>query len=151
MRVISLCPSTTKLIFDLGCGHQVVGVTRYCVHPGPQLEPIAKVGGTKNPSLSEILKLKPDLIFLNEEENRVEDWEALKARGLACHRSFPRDVDGSLRLIEDLGRLLGSRDRATAMIHEIDQTRQAVRGGMAPLRGAVLGISDLAETMDVHQ
>src|SRR6187551_1995640 len=90
MRIVSLCPSLTELVFDLGLGADLVGRTKFCVHPTDRVASIEKVGGTKNPKLDRIIALAPDLVLLNEEENRREDAEALEAAGLRCHVSFPR-------------------------------------------------------------
>ena len=90
MRIISLCPSLTELVFDLGRGTDLVGRTKFCIHPADRVESIERVGGTKNPKLDRIIALAPDLVLLNEEENRREDAEALEAAGLRCHVSFPR-------------------------------------------------------------
>ena len=90
MRIVSLCPSLTELVFDLGRGSDLVGRTKFCVHPADRVESVEKVGGTKNPKVHRIIELKPDLVLLNSEENRREDWEALQEANIACHISFPR-------------------------------------------------------------
>ena len=89
MRIVSLCPSLTELVFDLGHGNELVGRTKFCIHPADRVDAVEKVGGTKNPKLDRIIELAPDLVLLNEEENRREDAEALRAAGVPCHVSFP--------------------------------------------------------------
>jgi ABC-type Fe3+-hydroxamate transport system substrate-binding protein len=74
-RVVSLVPSWTQTLFALGAGDMVVAATRFCVEPAEALAGIPRVGGTKNPNLREIVKLKPDLVIANAEENRREDIE----------------------------------------------------------------------------
>ena len=100
MRIVSLCPSLTELVFDLGRGRELVGVTRFCVHPAEGVAGVEKVGGTKDPDVARIVELAPDLVLLNEEENRIEDARALAAAGLeyvvvllqlAAVRIGPRD------------------------------------------------------------
>ena len=90
MRIVSLCPSLTELVFDLGLGEHLVGRTKFCIHPADRVDAIEKVGGTKNPKVARIIELAPDLVLLNAEENRREDAEALEAAGVNCHVSFPR-------------------------------------------------------------
>ena len=90
MRLVSLCPSLTELVFDLGAGDELVGRTKFCVHPADKVEAIEKVGGTKNPKLERIIELAPDLVLMNEEENRAEDAAALEAAGIQVHSSMPR-------------------------------------------------------------
>jgi ABC-type hemin transport system substrate-binding protein len=85
-RVVSLVPSATETLYGLGIAP--VGVTRFCATTGP-----AVVGGTKNPDRDAIVALAPDLVVVNDEENRVEDADALAAAGLALHSMSPRSVE----------------------------------------------------------
>ncbi len=94
MRIVSLCPSLTELVFDLGRGAELLGVTSWCVHPAAGVAEIEKVGGTKDPDLARILALRPDLVLVNEEENRIEDARELAASGVRCHASMPRSPEG---------------------------------------------------------
>ena len=127
MRLLSLCPSTTLSLFQLGVGNRLVGVTRYCVHPAEAVASIEKVGGTKNPKLARILELGPDLVFLNREENRREDWEALQAAGIACHLSYPRTVHQVIQTVLDFGQVLGVTDSAAQLVDEIVVARDHAR------------------------
>jgi ABC-type Fe3+-hydroxamate transport system substrate-binding protein len=103
MRLISLCPSLTELLFDLGLGSSVVGRTKFCVHPEGAVNSVEKVGGTKNPRLERIIALRPDLVLLNEEENRQEDADALSAAGISCHVSLPRDAAETAAMVRSIG------------------------------------------------
>ena len=71
---------------------------------------MTKVGGTKNPDLAAITALRPDLVVMNAEENRREDFEALAARGLVVYVTEPKTVDDGVRLIARLGALVGCGD-----------------------------------------
>ncbi|HUQ82383.1 MAG TPA: cobalamin-binding protein [Gemmatimonadaceae bacterium] len=102
MRIVSLCPSLTELLFDLGLGDSLVGRTKFCVHPEGRVDAVEKVGGTKNPKLERIIQLAPDLVLLNEEENRREDAEALGAAGVACHVSFPRTALDTAAMVRSI-------------------------------------------------
>jgi ABC-type Fe3+-hydroxamate transport system substrate-binding protein len=68
-RIISLVPSQTELLFDLGLKEEILGVTKFCIHPAGQVTEKIKIGGTKNLNLELIRSLKPDLIIGNKEEN----------------------------------------------------------------------------------
>ena len=127
MRLISLCPSLTELVFDLGRGTDLVGRTRFCVHPAGAVEAIEKVGGTKNPKVQRIIELAPDLVLLNEEENRREDAEALAAAGIRCHVSFPKDVAGTAEMVRSIGRALGREARAEHIACDIEGRAARVR------------------------
>jgi ABC-type Fe3+-hydroxamate transport system substrate-binding protein len=133
MRIVSLCPSLTELVFDLGRGHELVGITRYCVHPAEALARVEQVGGTKDPDVRRIAELRPDLVLLNEEENRREDAEALARAGLVCHASLPRDAPGTAAMVRSIGEALGARDRAQAIAGEIEGRAARVR---AEVQGA---------------
>jgi ABC-type Fe3+-hydroxamate transport system substrate-binding protein len=100
MRVVSLVPSVTETL--LAWGIRPVACTRFCEQPG-----LATVGGTKNPDLDAITRLAPDLVVMDEEENRREAYETLRARGLDVLALAVRglaDVDPAMaRLAERTG------------------------------------------------
>ena len=101
-RIVSLVPSITETLFALGVGERVVGVTDYCTHPPEEVARVTKVGGTKDPHLEVILQLAPDLVILNDEENRLED--AVDYFELAVHFA-PESVAGWLELAATLATL----------------------------------------------
>ena len=76
-RIISIVPSPTELLFDLGAGNRVFGITKFCIHPEEETKLIPKIGGTKQLDLETIGALKPDLIIGNKEENAKEPAQAL--------------------------------------------------------------------------
>src|SRR5260221_14694847 len=80
-RVVSLCPSITETLVAIGGLKRLVAATRYCVRPKGMLWGLPRIGGTKDPDLARILALKPDLVFANQEENRIEDVRALEEAG----------------------------------------------------------------------
>lgn len=133
MRLISLCPSLTHSLFRLGVGAQLVGITRFCVHPSKEVALLEKVGGTKNPKIDRIIQLKPDLVFLNREENRREDWQALKAAGIPCHISHPVDVDTAMAMLRDMGEVLNKSNEAAVLLDEIYAIRKLVDATKARL------------------
>ncbi len=126
MRIVSLCPSLTELVFALGRGDELVGITDYCVHPADQVGAVEKVGGTKTPKVERIVELKPDLVLVNEEENRLEDAQALEARGVRCHNSFPKDALETAEMVRDIGAALESRCEAERIAKDIEKRAQRV-------------------------
>lgn len=141
MRVVSLCPSLTELVFDLGRGADLVGVTKFCVHPAQGVAAIEKVGGTKNPKVDRIVELAPDLVLLNEEENRAEDAESLREAGIRCHVSFPRTAGETAEMVRSIGAALGSADEAGTIAAEIEARAERARAaarGRPPVRFACL-------------
>jgi ABC-type Fe3+-hydroxamate transport system substrate-binding protein len=89
-RVVSLVPSLTEAVASVA-PHLLVGATDYCVHPADL--PVARVGGSKYPSIDAVLALAPDLVLANVEENRREDVEALRAAGILVWVTYPTTLD----------------------------------------------------------
>ncbi|MCR9131178.1 MAG: helical backbone metal receptor [bacterium] len=77
-RIVSLVPSLTELLVDLGVSDSLKGRTRFCIHPKDEIESIEIIGGTKNPNIDKIRALKPDLVIANKEENIKSDVEAIQ-------------------------------------------------------------------------
>ncbi|MFK7741734.1 MAG: helical backbone metal receptor [Planctomycetota bacterium] len=106
MRIVSLVPSTTESVCELGAGAQLVGRTRYCTEPAT-VAGVASIGGTKNPDLERIVQLEPDLVLANAEENRSEDIEWLTQRVETLVQT-PCTVPEAGQCLRDLGRRLGA-------------------------------------------
>jgi len=121
MRIVSLCPSLTELVFDLGRGTELVGVTRWCVHPAAAVGEIEKVGGTKDPDVARIIELAPDLVLLNREENRLEDATALERAAIRCHSSMPRSAGQTAEMVRSIGAALERQAPAAEIASEIER------------------------------
>lgn len=115
-RIVCLVPSITETLFALGIGDRVVGVTEYCTHPPDEVTKIVKVGGTKNPQLEAILALSPDLVIVNDEENRQEDFTWLAEHGLSLYVTAPRTVADGICMIEKLGEVLDCRTTSDPLV-----------------------------------
>ncbi|MFW5652945.1 MAG: helical backbone metal receptor, partial [Planctomycetota bacterium] len=114
-RVVSLCPSITETLFDLGCGTSVVGRTKYCIHPSPAVDSVPSIGGTKKIDLKAVLALAPSLVLAVKEENTREDVEALIARGLRVFVFDVQTVKQAMTMIRRIGDLLSATDAADAL------------------------------------
>ncbi|WP_455355092.1 helical backbone metal receptor [Streptomyces sp. SYSU K217416] len=97
MRVVSLVPSLTEAVAVTAPG-LLVGVTDWCTHPADLAA--ARVGGTKNPDVEAVVRLRPDLVIANEEENRAPDLADLRAAGLDVMVTEIRDLPGAFRELE---------------------------------------------------
>lgn len=104
-RVVSLVPSITGSLFDLGLGGRVVGITDYCVYPPDKVAGLPRLGGTKNPAVERLLALQPDLVLANWEENRRDDVEAIQAAGVPVWVTLPRTTRDALNFLWGLIRL----------------------------------------------
>ena len=103
-RVVSLVPSLTEAV-ALGAPGLLVGATDYCTHPADL--PVARVGGSKYPSVDAVLALCPDLVLANVEENRREDVAALRAAGVAVFVTYPATVPAALSTLRRMFAVLG--------------------------------------------
>lgn len=103
-RVVSLVPSMTESLCELGMSDALVGITDYCIHPKEALVDKTRVGGVKNARLEDILALKPDLVLANYEENSKELIEALNRSGVPTWVTLPKTVN---QAVDDLYRLAG--------------------------------------------
>ncbi|MDX5436273.1 MAG: helical backbone metal receptor [Pontibacter sp.] len=113
-RIISLVPSQTELLFDLGLADRVVGVTKFCIHPKEQVKQKAKVGGTNNLHFDKIDALQPDLIIGNKEENYKEGVETLQQK-YPVWMSDIYTLQDALQMLQQVGRLTGTEVRAAEL------------------------------------
>lgn len=118
-RVISLCPSVTETLFALGAGSLVVGRTRFCIHPAPEVKAVQVVGGTKSIHFEKIAALQPDLILAVKEENTPEMVESLSVNFPVAVFDVNTLTDCS-RMVRDLGQLTGTSHVATEMAEALD-------------------------------
>jgi len=115
MRIVSLVPSLTETLIDFGLAESIVGRTRWCTEPVDVVERIEAVGGTKNPDVERIVALRPDLVIVNKEENRLEDCRAMQEAGLALHVTHPCTVADAATMIEELGEACGAKDAGATL------------------------------------
>jgi len=127
MRLVSLCPSLTELVFALERGDELVGITRFCVHPADGVRGIELVGGTKDPDVERIVALAPDVVLMNREENRVEDAEALRAAGLRVHDSMPRTLAETAAMVRSIGDALARSAEGEVIARDIEQRAERVK------------------------
>ena len=119
-RIVSLVPSQTELLFDLGLEQAVVGITKFCVHPPGWRTEKAVVGGTKNVNLEKVTALRPDLIIANKEENVRGQVEAL-AEDYPVWLTDVNNLSDALQMISDIGRLTNTRLAAEALVQQVQQ------------------------------
>ena len=130
-RIVSLIPSTTELLCDLGLADRLVGVTAYCVEPREVVRSKTRVGGEKDPDLERIRSLAPDLVVANVEENVQAHVETLREWGIRVWVTYPRAVADSLRMIRELGEVTGASAPATALLHQLEPLVARARAAAA--------------------
>ena len=117
-RIISLVPSQTELLYDLGLRDEVVGITKFCVHPQEWFRNKKRIGGTKTVHIDMVKSLHPDLIIANKEENTKEQIEELAAL-FPTWISNIQTIDEGLQMIRELGALVGKPQQAITIADEI--------------------------------
>jgi len=117
-RIISLVPSQTELLFDLGLDAWIVGVTRYCIYPHDKTDKRVKIGGTKKFQFEVIDKLQPDLIIGNIEENYPEGIRKLQEK-YPVWMSDIATLEDALLMIWGIGELVNKAENARQIISEI--------------------------------
>lgn len=117
-RIISLVPSQTELLFDLGLDQEVVGITKFCIHPESKFKQKTKIGGTKKLDIERIRSLKPDLIIGNKEENEKDQIEALM-KEFPVWMSDIYDLDDAKQTIARIGELVNRQPEAAYLNHLI--------------------------------
>jgi ABC-type Fe3+-hydroxamate transport system substrate-binding protein len=117
-RIISLVPSQTELLFDLGLDEEVIGITKFCVHPTEWFKTKTRVGGTKTADIKKIKSLNPDLIIANKEENVKEQIEELSTT-ISIHTTEVETFEDALQMIRAVGTLVGKQDESTEIIEKI--------------------------------
>lgn len=108
MRIVSLVPSHTESLHDLGLADQVVGRTRFCIAPKPWVDSVPHVGGTKDADLGKILDLAPDLVVVDKDENPLALVEDLEAQGIEVLHSEIDTVQDAADFLAELGRRCGA-------------------------------------------
>lgn len=125
-RIISLVPSQTELLYDLGLAENMVGITKFCIHPTGFKKTKTIIGGTKSIHLEKIKGLQPDLIIANKEENVKEQVEALAVD----HNVYVTDIntiDDALTMINNIGLLTNTSLKANSIVDEIKDRFAALK------------------------
>lgn len=118
-RIISLVPSITEFLHDIGMGEDVVGITKFCIHPDEWFRSKTRVGGTKQVKMDVIDKLQPDLIIANKEENTKEEVEALAER-YPTYISDINTIKEAIDFMGDMALLSGKKKEFTQLKAEIN-------------------------------
>ncbi|OEJ99609.1 helical backbone metal receptor [Roseivirga misakiensis] len=117
-KIISLVPSQTELLYDLGLGDRVVGITKFCIHPSHWRKEKQIVGGTKQYRFESIAAFAPDLIIGNKEENDKVGIEKL-AKDFPVWMSDIATLADAIAMIQEVGNIVGEQSKANLLSHEI--------------------------------
>jgi ABC-type Fe3+-hydroxamate transport system substrate-binding protein len=136
-RIVSLVPSQTELLWDLGLEERVIGITKFCVHPESWFRGKTRIGGTKNVHFDSVAALKPDLIIANKEENdaaQVLALESIAPVWVSDIKTLPEATE----MIRQVGHLTGTTEKALVLAQTIETAFRNLKGGTR--RRTVYGI-----------
>ncbi|MCW3161260.1 ABC transporter substrate-binding protein [Chryseobacterium oryctis] len=112
MKIISLVPSITETLFDLGLTeNEIIGRTKFCIHPNEKVKNITTIGGTKNINIDKIKSLQPDLIIANKEENIKEQVESLMKNFKVIVTNI-ETIEDNYYLLKNLGNIFNKEEKA---------------------------------------
>jgi iron complex transport system substrate-binding protein len=118
-RIVSLAPNLTEILFAMGLGDRIVGVTNFCDYP-EEAKKKTKVGGIYNPSLEAVVSLKPDIVVMTTDGNLREFEERLHSLKIRTYVFRARRLNELPQGIRDLGLALGVKERAEILANEIE-------------------------------
>jgi ABC-type Fe3+-hydroxamate transport system substrate-binding protein len=122
-RIISLVPSQTELLIDLGLESNIVGITKFCVHPKHLKKSKTVVGGTKQVHFDKIKKLQPDIILCNKEENTPEMVEELE-KIAQVHVSDIKTLQDNAKLISNYAKLFNAESEAESILQQLSTEQE---------------------------
>ena len=117
-RIVSVVPSQTELLYDLGLDNEIAGITKFCVHPDSWFRTKTRVGGTKKLDIDTIRILNPDLIIANKEENEKEHIELL-AKEFPVWISDIKSIPDALQMIQVVGLIVDREEKANRIVDDI--------------------------------
>ncbi len=134
-RIVSTVPSQTEFLFDLGLNDEVVGITKFCVHPADKWRSTERIGGTKTLDLAKIKSLRPDLIIANKEENTQAQIEAL-AEEFPVWISDVQNLEDAFDMMTNIGELAGRKEEAIGIRNTAEQSWNDIKCSAKPTKVA---------------
>ena len=124
-RAVSLAPNLTENIFAVGAGYRLIGVTSFCNYPAEAQE-VQKVGDTISPNIETIIALKPQIVFVSTASQIETFTKTLETQGITVFVTNPKDLNGVLANLKQLGEIFGTEEKANALIGELQKRIAAV-------------------------
>lgn len=134
-RIISIVPSQSEFLWDIGLREELIGVTKFCIHPRQMYRSVERVGGTKDLDPDKIRSLKPDLIIGNKEENSEDQIRSLQ-REFPVWMSDIYSFEDSFKMMRDLGLLLDKEAEAEKIVTDIEKTLPGIKNKFSGQRVA---------------
>ena len=125
-RIVSIVPSQSELLWDLCLSNELVGITKFCIHPGEMFRSVERIGGTKKLDMEKIRALKPHLIIGNKEENEQEQVKALQNE-FPVWMSDIYNLNDALKTINAIGEITNKTEKAAEISAAIDHSFKALK------------------------
>lgn len=135
VRVISIVPSQSEFLWDIGLREELIGITKFCIHPNEMYRSIERVGGTKKLDIEKIRALKPDLIIGNKEENERSDIELLQ-KEFNVWMSDIFTFEDAFKMMQQLGILLDKEFEASKIVNKLRTSLAEIKNTFAKQRVA---------------
>lgn len=132
-RIVSLAPNLTEIVYAVGAGNRLVGVTEYCDYPA-EAKQVAKIGDTMHPSAERIIALKPQVVLVSTASQLETFTKQLDEQHIAIYVTNPQSLDNVFRSIQSLGDLFGEHDRAAALVTDLRKRSDAVGAATAQVK-----------------
>lgn len=125
-RIISLVPSQSEFLWDLGLRDELVGITKFCIHPKEMYRAVERIGGTKTLYIERIRELKPDLIIANKEENEKSQIELLQ-KEFNVWVSDIYNFEDAIGMMNSLGEIIGKREKSEQIADQLKSTLPRIK------------------------
>ena len=142
-KIVSLSPSCTEILYELGLGDKIVGVSNWCTYP-KEVENVEKVGDTYSVSVEKIIELEADVVFISGAAS-AESVEALNTAGINVYSIGAKDVNGIFSSIEAVGKVTGTSEEATVIVDGMKEKLQTLEEqfGQMDTKSVFLDLGDL--------
>jgi ABC-type Fe3+-hydroxamate transport system substrate-binding protein len=134
-RIVSLVPSLTEFLFNLGLDSEVVGITKFCVHPESWFRSKQRIGGTKNVQVDKLLDLQPDLVIASKEENIKEQVEQIAER-VPVLLTDVQDYAGALQAMKVMATACGKEEMGASLCSQIEKQFALLPSAHSKIRAA---------------
>ncbi|WNK01584.1 helical backbone metal receptor [Thalassospiraceae bacterium LMO-JJ14] len=125
-RILSLVPSLTELLFDLGLEQNLAGRTQFCIHPAEGLKTVPSVGGTKKIKMDRVAELAPTHALLNVDENPKDMADALRDQGIDVIVTHPMHPDDNIQLFRLIGGIFNAGAKAETLVTAYNDAHAAL-------------------------
>ncbi len=126
LKIVSIVPSQTEFLFDIGLAEQIVGITKFCIHPQKYFKSTTKIGGTKTLDLQKIRELQPDIIIANKEENEQSQIEELE-KEFPVFISDIYTLDDAYEMMLSLGEIFNKSEESIRLVNQIRDSFKSLK------------------------